>query len=264
MAVKGPKGPGLTTPAVPTSENPAEKATENKKTRVKSQQPTSDEFDRIAESLAGNDLEFDQRKKSRRQASKRRQSTVWSRASSQRAQQTEKLQHKAEQLLHLMALQGFTQESLERHKKELAKIRKELERIQKNKTYETRALAAEKYEDIESENTHQLEKELERIEALESPLEKAYEAASLILTEGLARERRRMKIDSNASDSAVQFATTTNSSTLLLDLAGSDIAYTSENAKEHLNEYPEDSNIDRDLDIFRRLQKLINYEGRFE
>lgn len=264
MAVKGPKLPRQSTPVIQTGENPAEKASDSQKTKIKRPQPTSDEFDRIAESLAGSDIEFDQQKKNRRRAAKRQTSTVRSRANLQRHQQTEKLQHKAEQLFHLMALQGFTQESIERHKRELAKIRKELERMQKNQLSETRATASENFYDVKHTDIEQLERELTRIEAIESPLDKAYEAAALILCEDFANDRRRIAVEAVDHDAAIDFATTTNPSTVLLDLVG-------QNASDGKNDSSRDDeqiqpglSLDRSLEIVQRLQQLMFFEGHSE
>ncbi|MEE2902764.1 MAG: hypothetical protein VYC39_10550 [Myxococcota bacterium] len=258
MAVKGPNGPRSGTNAIQNGENPAEKAAESKKTQLKAQQPSSDEFDRIAESLAGSDTGREQQQKTRRKAAKRKQSALWSRATDQRAQNTEKLQHKAEQLLHLMALQGFTLESIERHRKELAKIRKELERIQKKKIHESRNLKAEDYEQVSTPDIQKLEKELARIEAIDSPLEKAYEAASLILTEDLATEQRRVKLAPQDMAAGLSLAATTNPSTVLLDLASSE----NEDPQHDLTEPQDNPNLDRSLTVLQRLQDLINYGDR--
>ena len=259
MAVKGPNGPRAGTHAIQNGENPAEKATESKKAQLRAQQPTSDEFDRIAESVAGSDTGQKQQQKTRRQAAKRKQSALWSRATNRRAQHTEKLQHKAEQLLHLMAMQGFTLESIERHKKELAKIRKELERNQKKKIHESRTLKAESYEQFSTPDIEKLEKELTRIEAIDSPLEKAYEAASLILAEDLVTEHRRIKLGSENMALALSLAATTNPSTVLLDLASTE----NEETQHGLIEPQDNPNLDRSLDILRRLQDLINGEDRW-
>ena len=175
-----------------------------------------------------------------------------------RAKHTEKLQHKAEQLLHLMALQGFTLESIDRHRKELAKIRKELERIQKKKVHESRTLKAENYEQVSTPDIQKLEKELARIEAIDSPLEKAYEAASLILTENLVTEQRRIKLDPQSMTSALNFAATTNPSTVMLDLASSE----NEDPQHDLTEPENNPSLDRSLAILRRLEDLINYGDR--
>ena len=128
MAIRGPKGPHHEAKG-PQTLDPGEKTAElKKKSPTAHMQPTSDEFDRIAESLAGSDFDQSDSAKRRKRGNIQRRRAIYSRTVTRIGDDLQKFHKEAAQILSVLAAQTFSSAAIERHKKELARIRKRIAR----------------------------------------------------------------------------------------------------------------------------------------
>lgn len=223
MSVSGPKGPGsgAKNPAhlKPLQDSPK---IEVQKTKAHSE-PSADEFERIAEALAGSDFAPSDRAKQRKRNRDRvhRTRAILARATNQMGDELKKSQREAAQILSVMAAQFFSPAAIERHKKELARLRARIDRayrlILKNQAAEKEAALG--LDLIEESKLDRVEQELERLNQFETQWGKAMAALELICEASEDGHSRRLNIKAAKPQLAQNFASTSNPSTIALDLA---------------------------------------------
>jgi len=225
MAVSGPKGPGSDAkgPVHLKPERETEKSNTTKK--LTHTEPTADEFERIAESLAGSDLDQSDAAKKRKRGRDhiKRTRAVLSRTVSRMGDDLKKFQSEAAQILSIMAAQGFSQAAIERHKRELARLRERIDRayrhILKNKRgVRENALGLDA---IGKSKLARVEDEIERLNQFETQWGKAMAALELICEAAEEDVPRRIELKGADPQLAEEFATTSNPTTVAIDLASS-------------------------------------------
>ena len=123
----------------------------------------------------------------------------------------------------IMAAQGFSQAAIERHKRELARLRERIDRayrhILKNKRgVRENALGLDA---IGKSKLARVEDEIERLNQFETQWGKAMAALELICEAAEEDVPRRIELKGADPQLAEEFATTSNPTTVAIDLASS-------------------------------------------
>jgi hypothetical protein len=227
MAIRGPKGPPPDA-KTPQALDPSELAQETaKQQHAKHTQPTADEFERIAESMAGSDFDQSDSAKRRKRGHTHRRHAIFSRAVSRIGSDLEKFQREAAQILSVIAAQAFSTVAVERHKRELARLRKRIERAYRHILKSQRALREKELglDAIETSKLEKVEQELERLNQFETHWGKAMAAFELSCEAASDGQARRLKIQDADYEAARDYATISNPNTIAIDLATSALMF---------------------------------------
>ena len=223
MAIRGPKGPPGDPKGAQTAD-PSQKAAEKKRlSGANHLQPTADEFERIAESLAGSDFDQSDASKRRKRGNVQRRRAIYSRTVTRIGDDLQKFQREASRILSIIAAQTFSAAALERHKKELARIRERMERAYRHVLASQRSAREEHLglSEIPESKMSRVEQELERLNQFESQWGKAMAALELVCENVEQDEARRLNMSGADFEKARDYAAIANPNTVAFDLASS-------------------------------------------
>jgi len=129
----------------------------------------------------------------------------------------------AQRILHLLAHQAYALTALERHKKELARIRRKLDAARQQLLKSRRRLAdAERgIDEIPESELATVQQALEKLESCSTEWGRALAAVELAAKLGGGEGPRRMSMRGANKSKAMAFAEGTNPSTAIADLASS-------------------------------------------
>ena len=257
MAIRSPgDGPPGSGPQAPRGDIP--KATRTKKASAKRRAlPTQDEFDRIAESMAGNEDGIETWDKKRRVRGAHR---VMSRAILKVDGELTGLQRDVSRLLEVLQSAGFSAVAFERHKREMARIRALIERARRSMSRARRgALEADsKLADVQEPGLARVERELDRLEKHTTEWGRALAAADLATEVSGGEEPRRLSVRGADREAAMGYAERSNPTTVVADLAASALRMTTAPGAV---KRPVADGLGRSLDGQQLLERMINPEA---
>lgn len=228
MAVRGPKGPPLE--GINQAQQHAEEASDSHRskhakksiTKVKVHtEPTQDEFDRIAESLAGSDMEPETGARRRRRQKSQR--NLLRQTVARVGGDVSKLEQDASRILAVLASRAYDLASLERHRRELLRIRTLLDQARKRMLKARRALIEvdSALADIPESDLQRVHQELDRLEAYETEWGRALAAIELASEVAGEEGPRRLVVRGSERHEAMVYAERANPTTAIADLAAS-------------------------------------------
>ena len=258
MAIRGPKGPHREAKG-PQNQDPGEKAAELKKQSATAHtQPTSDEFDRIAESMAGSDFDQSDSAKRRKRGNIQRRRAIYSRTVTRIGDDLQKFQREAAQILSVLAAQTFSSAAIERHKKELARIRKRIARAYRHILASHRAdrEKALGLDQIEESKLARVEETLEKLNRFETQWGKAMAAIEMSCEAAEGGEPRRLNMAGADFEKARNYAAISNPNTVAIDLATSALMFLEAKEPASKSETPKNK-LGRSLDGQQALEQVI-------
>jgi len=258
MAISGPKGPPSDAKG-PRGLDSIEKNQDIQKQKaIPHTQPSSDEFDRIAESLAGSDFDQSDSAKRRKRGQTHRRQAIISRTVTRIGSDLQKLQREAGQILSIIASQAFSAATIERHKRELARLRERIQRAYRHVLKSQRALREKQLglDTIGESKLEKVEQELERLNQFETQWGKAMAALELTCDASADEQPRRLNVHGADIEAAGVYAAISNPNTVAIDLATSALMLfqTKETAPEAVKY---GSNLGRTLNGQKILEQII-------
>lgn len=252
MAIRGPKGPGPQAPP-PSSADDASSEVDGPEGPVALPRADSSSSDAFQRGLGNRRREVTARLARDRV---RRNLTVLHQAAVVITEEVARFEAEAQRILHLLAHQAYSMTALERHKKELARIRRKLDAARRQLLKSRRRLAdAERgVDEIPESELAKVHEELERLEAFSTEWGRALIAVELAAKYGGDESPRRLVVRGGERDDAMAYAEGANPTTAIADLATSALRMAQ---TPQVPSMPKGDGLGRSLDGQQILERLV-------